>query len=238
MLLRVALTALSCVAVAACAPEDNLVTTPQLTESKSANPIELSSPNLTTKRQNFGNEDFLKPSASSEDSPDWYERDYSANRETIDSDQNLTTAASSASYMTLVPMGLTNTLGNPLYELRLYANGQLVGTYKTVVGRAHTQTRNRHQSGTEAPLPDGTYRVARTTVPGTIVEAGDRFLSIEPLFHTGRSALGIHYDPSYEKRNGEDGTSGCIGLTNRADLDLVLNYVRTYQPQYLQVAIQ
>ncbi|CCI05967.1 hypothetical protein MICAD_1440022 [Microcystis aeruginosa PCC 7941] len=47
-----------------------------------------------------------------------------------------------------------------------------------------------------------------------------------------------HYDPSFEKPNGEDGTSWCIALTNRADLDQVLNYVRTYRPQYLEVNIQ
>jgi hypothetical protein len=98
--------------------------------------------------------------------------------------------------------------------------------------------RNRHQAGTEAPLPDGKYQVAKTSVAGTIPEAGDRFLAIQPLFRTGRSALGIHYDPSFEKNNGEDGTSGCIGLTNRGDLDFVLNYVRTYRPQYLEVKIQ
>ncbi|TRU22407.1 MAG: L,D-transpeptidase [Microcystis aeruginosa Ma_QC_B_20070730_S2] len=141
-------------------------------------------------------------------------------------------------YMTLTPTALTNKLGNPLYQLSLYGNGQLIAAYMTVAGRAHTQNYNRHQAGTEAPLPDGKYRVAREPVPGTIPEAGDRFLPIQPLFRTRRSALGIHYDPSFEKPNGEDGTSGCIALTNRADLDQVLNYVRTYRPQYLEVNIQ
>lgn len=58
------------------------------------------------------------------------------------------------------------------------------------------------------------------------------------LFQTGRSALGIHYDPSFEKKNGEDGTSGCIALKNKSELNKVLNYVRTYRPKYLQVNIQ
>lgn len=141
------------------------------------------------------------------------------------------------SYMTLVPTGQTNVLNNPLYELRLYANGQLVNRFITVSGRTHTQNRNRHQSGTEAPLPNGRYKVSKTVVPGTIVEAGDRFLPIQPLFRTGRTFLGFHVDPSFEKKNGEDGTSGCIGLVSRQDLDQLISFVRTYQPQFLDVKI-
>lgn len=140
--------------------------------------------------------------------------------------------------MKLIPTGKTNAVGNPLYQLHLYANGQEIGAYYTVSGRAHTQNKNRHRAGTEAPLPDGKYKVSRTSIPGTIAEAGDRFLPIQPLFQTGRSALGIHYDPSFEKKNGEDGTSGCIALKNKQELNKVLNYVRTYQPKYLQVNIR
>lgn len=147
-------------------------------------------------------------------------------------------AAKPASYMTLKRTGRRNALGNPLYQLRLYANGQSIGAYTAVSGREYTQNRNRNQAGTEAPLPDGRYKVARAPIPGTIVEAGDRFLPIQPLFRTGRSALGIHYDPSFEKDNGEDGTSGCIALTDKRELNQVLNYVRTYQPKYLEVNIQ
>ncbi|EAZ92396.1 L,D-transpeptidase [Crocosphaera chwakensis] len=145
---------------------------------------------------------------------------------------------SQGNYMTLTPTQTKNALGNPIYELRLYANGQLIGTYQTVTGRANSQNRNRHQSGTEAPLPDGQYQVASAEVAGTHPEVGGRFLPIEPLFPTQRYALGIHYDPSYQKNNGEDGTEGCIALTNKPDLDQVLEYVYTYQPQYLDVKLQ
>ena len=149
-----------------------------------------------------------------------------------------TVAIKSDNYMKLIPTGKRNALGNPLYKLYLYANGQEIGAYYTVSGRAHTQNKNRHRAGTEAPLPDGEYKVYRTPIPGTIAEAGDRFLPIQPLFPTGRSALGIHYDPSFEKKNGEDGTSGCIALKNKSELNKVLNYVRTYRPKYLQVNIR
>lgn len=146
--------------------------------------------------------------------------------------------ATFGSYMTLIPTGRTNVLNNPLYELRFYVNGQLVDRFITVSGRAYTQNRNRHQGGTEAPLPDGRYKVATTATRGTIAEAGDRFLPIQPLFRTGRTFLGFHVDPSFEKNNGEDGTSGCIGLVSRGDLDRLLIFVRTYRPQFLDVKIQ
>ncbi|NJR15171.1 MAG: L,D-transpeptidase family protein [Calothrix sp. CSU_2_0] len=144
----------------------------------------------------------------------------------------------SGSYMTLTPTGQANQLGNPLYELRLFTNGQQVASYITVSGRAYTQEKDRNRSGTEAPLPDGRYKVAKNVTRGTIPEAGDRFLGLQPTFSTGRTALGIHYDPSFNKNNGEDGTSGCIALTNREDLNQVLEYVRNYRPQFLKVSIK
>ncbi|WP_335134544.1 L,D-transpeptidase [Nostoc sp.] len=143
-----------------------------------------------------------------------------------------------SNYMTLTPTGQANSLGNPLYELDLFANGQLISRYISVSGRANTQTRDRNRSGTEAPLPDGRYKVATATTRGSIAEAGDRFLPIQPLFSTGRSSLGIHYDPSFNKNNGEDGTSGCVALTNRQDLSQVLEYVYAYRPEFLDVMIR
>jgi hypothetical protein len=147
-------------------------------------------------------------------------------------------SALTGSYMKLIPTSQANSLGNPLYELQLFANSQKISSYMIVTGRANTQSKDRNRAGTEAPLPDGRYRVAKSTTPGTIVEAGDRFLPIQPLFRTGRSALGIHYDPSFNKNNGEDGTSGCIGLQNREEFSQVLEYIRTYRPQFLDVAIK
>ena len=144
----------------------------------------------------------------------------------------------SGSFMTLTPTGETNVLNNPLYKLRLYANGKLIDSFVTVSGRTSTQSKNRHQSGTEAPLPDGKYTVALSSVPGTIAEAGDLFLPIQPQFQTGRTALGFHVDPSFERNNGEDGTAGCIGLVSKEDLDKLLSFVTTYKPKFLDVNIQ
>ena len=54
------------------------------------------------------------------------------------------------SYMRLERTERKNKLGNPLYRLCLYARGQLLTSYYSVTGRAYTQYRNRHRSGTQA----------------------------------------------------------------------------------------
>lgn len=151
---------------------------------------------------------------------------------------NISQSVISLNYMSLTPTGQVNQLDNPLYKLSLYVNGQLLKNYSTVTGRADSQYQDRHKSGTKAPLPDGNYRVSFVSVAGSHSETGGSFLPIQPLFPTNRSNLGIHYDPSFEKSNGEDGTSGCIALTNKSDFDEVVNYVYTYRPQYLRVEIQ
>lgn len=138
----------------------------------------------------------------------------------------------------LIPSGQLNQQRNPIYLLEIYSQGQLKETFPTVVGRSYTQTRNRHQAGTESPLPDGKYTVSSYSVPGTIPEVGGRFIPIQPQFRTGRSALGIHYDPSYNKNNGEDGTAGCIGLTTRENFNKLRQFIENHHPQLLIVDIQ
>jgi len=161
-----------------------------------------------------------------------------SNQESFQSPNLSDAPTNSGSNMTLERTERTNALGNPLYLLKLFYPDGRVREFNTVTGRADTQNKKREQPGTQAPLPDGKYTVARQPIRATIPEAGKDFLPIQPLFRTRRTSLGIHYDPSFEKNNGEDGTSGCIGLTNREDLEEVLNYVQTYQPQYLQVQIK
>ena len=79
----------------------------------------------------------------------------------------------------------------------------------------------------------------RDSVAVTLQGLGVRqpFLPISPLFSTGRSALGFHVDPSYNKDPKEDGTSGCIGLTNPADFKSLWSNIQQYQIKELQVAI-
>lgn len=131
----------------------------------------------------------------------------------------------------------TNHLGNPIYKLEAYLNGKRYYSLDAVTGRAYTQNANRNLSGTEAPLPDGNYRISPKIVAGTIPEVGGTFIPIYPNFNTGRTDLGIHYDPSFDRDNGEDGTSGCIGLTEKKDRDAIENFILQYRPQKLIVKI-
>ncbi len=133
--------------------------------------------------------------------------------------------------------GKVNHLGNPIYKLEAYVNGKKYYSLDAVTGRAYTQNANRNLGDTEAPLPDGSYQISKQIVAGTIPEVGDTFIPVYPNFTTGRTDLGIHYDPSFDRDNGEDGTSGCIGLTAKEDREKIEDFIRLYQPQKLIVNI-
>lgn len=64
--------------------------------------------------------------------------------------------------------GRTNNLGNPIYKLEAFLNGQKQYSFDAIAGRAYTQNRNRNQSETEAPLPDGNYTIGNKIVNGLI----------------------------------------------------------------------
>ncbi len=138
-----------------------------------------------------------------------------------------------------------NRYNNPIYALHLCVGGKELKSYEIVTGRNFTQKKNRNQSGTHSPLPNGKYRMNNALTQGMVVEVGrvsglsvsQPFLPITPSFSTGRSALGIHVDPSYNKDPKEDGTSGCIGLTNAADFRSLWSEIKQYQIRDLQVAI-
>ncbi len=138
-----------------------------------------------------------------------------------------------------------NRYGNPIYLLHVCVGGKERSSYQIVTGRNFTQHKNRHQSGTHSPLPNGNYRVSTALTQGMVVEVGkvsglnvsQPFLPVSPLFRTGRSALGIHVDPSYNIDPKEDGTSGCIGLTNAADFKALWANIQHYKIRELQVAI-
>lgn len=138
-----------------------------------------------------------------------------------------------------------NKYDNPIYTLHLCVGGKEQRSFEIVTGRNFTQLKNRNQSGTHSPLPNGKYRIGTALTQGTVVEVGrvdglrvsQPFLPISPLFSTGRSALGIHVDPSYNIDPKEDGTSGCIGLTNPTDFKSLWANIQQYQVRELQVAI-
>lgn len=145
----------------------------------------------------------------------------------------------SGNYLRLVrdPSKGTNDNGNPIYTLEAYVGGEIYQTFNAVSGVASSQKLDRNLGNNHAPLPDGLYRVSNQIVPGSLPEVGRTFIAIYPRFETGRSDLGIHIDPSFNKQNGSDGTSGCIGLTTSADRDAVNEFILKYNPHKLFVSI-
>jgi hypothetical protein len=142
-------------------------------------------------------------------------------------------------YLRLVrdPSKGTNAIGNPIYTLEAYVNGRRYQSFKAVSGTATTQDRDRDTANNFSPLPDGNYKVSTSIVASNTPEVGKTFIAIYPQFETGRTDLGIHQDPSFNKRNGSDGTAGCIGLTTAADRDAVNSFVSKYHPRNLIVKI-
>jgi hypothetical protein len=141
------------------------------------------------------------------------------------------------------PRNPQNKFNNPIYKLTAYRDktSNYIFQLDAVTGRGFTQTRNRYQSNTEAPLPDGSYLVAARVVAGNLAEVGGTMMPIfpKPGFNPRmrRTALGIHWDPSFDRDEKEDGTSGCIGLTNKNDYHQVRDFILKYHPRSLEVQI-
>jgi hypothetical protein len=146
---------------------------------------------------------------------------------------------SSNNYLKLVrdPSKGTNNLGNPIYTLEAYIDGQKYQAFDAVSGTVNTQNADRNLGNNAAPLPDGLYEVSNAVVPGTVPEVGRTFVGIYPKFETGRNDLGIHLDRSFNQANGYDGTAGCIGITTAADRDAINEFIIKYHPRNLFVKI-
>ncbi len=146
--------------------------------------------------------------------------------------------------LSLDPSHAHNRFNNPTYKLTAYRDrtSDYLFQLDAVAGRGFTQARNRYQSNTEAPLPDGSYSVSARTVVGTIWEVGGTMVPIFPKpgfdARMRRTALGIHWDPSFNKDKKEDGTSGCIALTTKGDYHRVRDFVLKYRPRSLEVRIE
>ncbi len=127
--------------------------------------------------------------------------------------------------------------GDPIWDLRLDIPGEPVRHFEAVSGRADRQLANRHQMGSEAPLPMGLYRIGAIEPLGVSGprELGPIWIGIEPQFQTGRRVLGIHLDPR-AGLNWNSGTAGCIGLVRSSDMRLLADLVRRSGADTLLVA--
>ncbi|MBD2577005.1 SH3 domain-containing protein [Oscillatoria sp. FACHB-1406] len=147
-------------------------------------------------------------------------------------------ASSSATAAEIIATQTNETIGNGLqvYSVRLVDDsGNTVKTVRAVSGRAGQQTPS-NRAGSQTPLPFGVYRFDN---PGSVINVGGEFggawSAITPTFSTERSGLGLHYDPSAFKNNGQAGTAGCLATPTVAERDLVSNFIRTYRPTQLSV---
>ncbi len=121
---------------------------------------------------------------------------------------------------------------DPIWDVELVVNGQVLDRMEAVVGRANKQQVNRHIAGTEAPLPPGQYRIDRGGIAGGPYDnpelGSGLWIPVTPLFRTGRSALGFHQDPSWGLLNGESGTSGCVGFRTAEETRRLTEWIRRY----------
>lgn len=122
----------------------------------------------------------------------------------------------------------TNKQSNPILDLNIYSQGQLVASFEALSGRTYTQNLDRNIAGNKSPAPSGLYTI-ESQLPSNLYETGGVFLAIEPSFKTNRSNLGIHVDPSWGLTNGEDGTSGCIAVKSHAEYSQFINLLSTYK---------
>ena len=127
--------------------------------------------------------------------------------------------------------------GDPIWDLRLQIPGEPERHFEAVSGRADRQRANRHQLGSEAPLPVGSYWIGAVETLGRHGprELGPIWIGIEPQFETGRRVLGIHLDPS-AGRNWNSGTSGCVGLIRERDMLTLADLLRRSGTSRLVVA--
>lgn len=129
---------------------------------------------------------------------------------------------------------------DPIWNVQLVGNDNIVlYSLPALIGRANKQTANRNIAGNKSPLPKGVYNIDKYGIergPFEDPELGNGYwIPITPLFSTNRSALGFHVDPSWGKRNGESGTSGCIGLQSTDATMKLLGWIRHFNIQNVYV---
>jgi hypothetical protein len=126
--------------------------------------------------------------------------------------------------------------GLRVYRTRLIDSaGKVIATVRAVSGRANKQTPS-HVEGTQTPLPFGVYKF---DFPGSVEFKGGEFggvwSPVTPTFKTGRSEIGIHYDPSALLNNANSGTAGCFATPTVAERETMTSFIRNYKPTHFVV---
>jgi hypothetical protein len=160
--------------------------------------------------------------------------------ETISPQETKSTPARNNSFIRVVKTkDVVSQTKDPIWKVELVVNDKVVESMDALIGRSYRQHVNRHTAGNKSPLPIGSYRIDTSGIalpPFNDPELGTGYwIPITPMFSTGRSALGIHQDPSWGKLNGESGTSGCIGLKTEKETYTFVNWIRQYNIRNLIV---
>jgi hypothetical protein len=128
---------------------------------------------------------------------------------------------------------------DPVWSLQLVKDGKVIDKIPALTGRASKQSLNRHTSGNKSPLPIGAYYINQTAIergPFSDPELGSGYwIPFTPMFQTNRSDLGFHQDPSWGRKNGESGTSGCIGLQSAKETAKLVEWIKKYNIHWLVV---
>lgn len=132
--------------------------------------------------------------------------------------------------LTLSRAGIDNKFGNPIWLLSVDLPDGSTEKFTAVTGRAYSQGRDRNVSGLKAPLPAGQYNLGTVHRDGFSSPeiGGYAFIDLNPKFMTGRTDLGIHNDPSFDKDPVEDGTDGCVALTSKEQLVKLVALLKPY----------
>lgn len=148
----------------------------------------------------------------------------------------IATASAQAAEIIATQSDRTLENGLKIYDVQLIDDGgRVVYTIRAVSGRAGKQTPS-DRAGSQTPLPFGVYRFDN---PGSVIYMGGEFggtwSAITPTFNTGRSGIGIHYDPSAFKNTRQAGTAGCLATPTVEERDIMTNFIRTHKPTRITV---
>ncbi|HEY9630902.1 MAG TPA: PPC domain-containing protein [Coleofasciculaceae cyanobacterium] len=137
-----------------------------------------------------------------------------------------------APYLRLSKTNRTTSTGLVELQLELIKGNKAVDQVVTVSGQPGKQAfklPSQSKSGSMEPLPEGKWSLGVTewaagknNLNASWGEGlGPMWVSVEPLMSTSRSAIGIHLDSNSSYA---PGTVGCIGVTNKTDLQRVASW--------------
>ncbi|WP_088891324.1 PPC domain-containing protein [Leptolyngbya ohadii] len=156
---------------------------------------------------------------------------------------NFMSAGTNGSVIRITRTG-KNSGGFAELQVALERNGKTVDQMLAISGVASKQnfrTGTQSQSGSMEPLPEGYWSLGdvewASGIKGDYTRSwadpndglGPVWISMEPKFSTGRSAIGFHLDNNASR--GLAGTVGCVGILNKSDLSRLVSWFDNSAPK-------